>query len=877
MGKKVFVGILFVLSFLSQSVDIYAQKKYKLVLDYQYDYPFSFSANGLASVRKDGKYGYIDKTGKVVIPFQYNYVNDFMDNGLALVNYGNYCLIDQTGRVVVSLSQYSSVDIFSEGLARVARDGKWGYIDQTGKQIIDCQFSYISLSFSEGLTQVMKGGIWGYADKTGKVVIDFQFEDARDFSKNGLALVQKDEKWGYINKSGKFVISNKFDDAKSFNDAGIATVQKDGKKFCIDESGKTMPYDEAKYTDNEFTPVRKGNKWGFLNQKRKLIIDCQFDGVTGFSEDGLCGVNKDGKRGYIDQTGKVAINLEYEQVWGFYKGYANVKKGGKIGVVDKTGKLVVDCLYDDISYFHSDGLTAVKKDEKWGFVDNTGKLVTNCQFNKVEYFNDGLCAVMKGDKWGYIDETGSFAIDCQFEYAGTCRNGIVNVKKNGKYGSYMQVDPKKEIEDYVKPEFASWQQKGKYESSESYLERVSESNSKKKVEELMFAAVQKIAPTYCDWRTNKNEYDPDNQTFKINIAGLPSFYLKVPVAEAEAFDTSASRLQFSDVQYAMSSDGNFFLKKAFIKNPINDKAYTYSSTDNAIFAATQLNINTDPLKFNIQTVDNTQSVITDSKIINVGQADVDLNIPVNPQTNDKTFAVIIANENYQKEVKVKFAGNDGKIFKEYCEKTLGIPSQNIHFVADATFGNMKSEIKWITDVITAYNGQAKVIFYYAGHGMPNESDKSAYLLPVDGFSSDFETAIKLNDLYSRLTANPAQSVTFILDACFSGSARDNGMLAEARGVKVKPRAEVLRGNSYCLSAATGEETAYPFSAKQHGLFTYFLLKKLQETKGDATYKDLFEYVKTNVGQQSVVVNQKSQTPQVQASQNMKGWETMKLR
>jgi hypothetical protein len=102
------------------------------------------------------------------------------------------------------------------------------------------------------------------------------------------------------------------------------------------------------------------------------------------------------------------------------------------------------------------------------------------------------------------------------------------------------------------------------------------------------------------------------------------------------------------------------------------------------------------------------------------------------------------------------------------------------------------------------------------------------------------------------------------------------MLAEARGVKVKPRAELLVGNSIVISAATGDETAYPYASKQHGLFTYFLLKKLQETNGNATYKDLFDYLKTNVGQQSVVVNQKLQTPQLQVSSSLENWETMKL-
>lgn len=868
----------------------FAQKTYKLSVDYKYDYSFVYSSNGYAAVRMNDKYGYIDRDGNLVIDFIYDNAQTFMDNGLALVSNNRmrangfgfdsyYSLINHTGQVVTYLNDYSSVFTYIGEYAKVLKNGKWGLIDQSGKLIIDCKFESISSYFQQGLAPVKLNGKYGYIDKKGNIVIECKFDDANDFSDNGLAVVGKDDKYGYINTAGKFVIDNEFDDASDFDVPGIAKVEKDGKKFYIDEDGRTLPFDEVRgVAKNGLSAVRKGTKWGFINLKRKVVIDFQFDGVTDFSDDGLAGVNKDGKRGYIDITGKPVIDFQFDQVWGFYKGYGTVLKNKKLGVIDKTGKIVVDFIYDGINYFPAEGLTPVRIGKKWGFIDINGKQVVDCQYDEVKYYlTNGVCPVRKGSKWGYIDATGNVVVALQFEEPGFAHNGFITVKKNGKYGCYRESNPQKELEDFIRPEFAKWQQKGKYESSDAYLARVSEANSKKKAEELMALAVQKIAPSYCDWRTFSNEYDPDNQTFKLEVVGIPPFYLKVPVTEAEAFDTSSTKLQFSDIQYALNPSGKFFLQKATITNPVNDKVYNYSSENSATFAVNQFNLNYDPLKLNAQVTSNNQAVNTQSNTILVGQSDVDINIPVNPQTNDKTFVVIIANENYQKEVKVKFAANDGKIFKEYCEKTLGIPSQNIHFTIDATYGNMKSEIKWITDVIAAYNGEAKVIFYYAGHGMPNEADKSAYLLPVDGFSSDFETAIKLNDLYARLTEKPSQKVTFILDACFSGSARDNAMLAEARGVKVRPKADLLTGNSIVISAATGDETAYPFSTKQHGLFTYFLLRKLQETKGDVTYKELFEYIKTNVAQQSVVVNQKSQTPQVQTSPSISGWEVLKLK
>lgn len=247
-------------------------------------------------------------------------------------------------------------------------------------------------------------------------------------------------------------------------------------------------------------------------------------------------------------------------------------------------------------------------------------------------------------------------------------------------------------------------------------------------------------------------------------------------------------------------------------------------------------------------------------------SDVDQNIPINSIKNDNTFAVVIGNENYLKEIKVDYALNDSRVFKQYLQKTLGLPNNNIQYIENGTFGQILDALKWINDVIKAYNGKAKIIFFYAGHGMPDEQSKSAYLLPVDGSSQNPQTAVKLVNVYNKLTEFPSNSVTVFLDACFSGAAREqNSMLAEGRGVRIKPKNDLFSGNLVVLSAATGDETAFPYRDKQHGMFTYFLLKKIQETKGNVILGELSDYIITNVSQQSLLVNKKSQTPQVNSS------------
>ena len=256
---------------------------------------------------------------------------------------------------------------------------------------------------------------------------------------------------------------------------------------------------------------------------------------------------------------------------------------------------------------------------------------------------------------------------------------------------------------------------------------------------------------------------------------------------------------------------------------------------------------------------------------------VDTGIPVISRVNKNTFAIIFANEDYQKETKVDYAKNDGEIFKDYCHKTFGLPENNIHFVANATMNNFIDELDWLQQVCNAYDGEASVIFYYAGHGIPDETSGSAYLIPADGNSRLLRTCFNINELYETLGKLPAKKVTVLMDACFSGAKRDGGMLASARGVAIKAKASAPKGSMIVLSAAQGNETAYKYEAGKHGLFTYFLLKKLKDSKGNVTLGELSQYIQNQVKRYSIVENGKSQTPTVQASDNLKGsWESMMI-
>lgn len=251
--------------------------------------------------------------------------------------------------------------------------------------------------------------------------------------------------------------------------------------------------------------------------------------------------------------------------------------------------------------------------------------------------------------------------------------------------------------------------------------------------------------------------------------------------------------------------------------------------------------------------------------------------PYTGRKSERTFALIIANEEYEMAGNVDMATNDGLAMKEYFSKTFGLTDKQIFYYPNATYGKIAKAIRDVKSVAEAYNGDINLIIYYAGHGIPDNATKDAYIMPVDADGTDPGVCYSLRKLYEELDAMHLKQCVVFLDACFSGAKRDGDMIIAARGVAIKAKKEKPKGSTIILSATSDEQTAFSYKEQQHGLFTYFLLKYFQDKKGKVELGDLADYITTNVSQQSVMINGKKQTPTIVVSDNMgSSWRERKL-
>lgn len=153
--------------------------------------------------------------------------------------------------------------------------------------------------------------------------------------------------------------------------------------------------------------IANGDKYGYIDQKGKVIIEGQWDFASDFA-DGIARV--------VNGDGEVLSSITYPSP-------------GKTGFIDTTGRYVIPMEYSFIDYFRGESITRFTrgqyvcedmfgcenpyKGSKWGLIDNTGKIVV--ADDKYDFIDKSILdkksrkvifGVTCGDKFGIIDACG---------------------------------------------------------------------------------------------------------------------------------------------------------------------------------------------------------------------------------------------------------------------------------------------------------------------------------------------------------------------------------------------------------------------------------------------------------------------------------------
>lgn len=431
--------------------------------------PFIKFYDGYLQVRRNNRFGFIDKFGNEVVHCKYSRVENFR-NGLAIV-YGDKNIetgeiasgmVDSKGQEVLQCNEtrYEGSYNFNKKYNLIDRNGRYEMVDKEGR--LRFLFSDGKVyTFSDGLALDKKNGKYGFIDKSGKTVIPFVYDEASNFSE-GLAAVGNGGRLGFIDKSNHIVIPFDYyyyenaimaEFEGEFN-GGIACVyNRDYLKGCIDKTGKIVqPYSDddichlmdgvyMKKTDDQIILFNKSGVLGKFDNSRGI----EYNDIYG-NFDGYIFVGRNGKKGVIDKNGKEILPCVYKMIDHFEDKYRvsenrliaaenrliEAKDENGTYLYDKTGKLIVSSDYD-IEHF-LDGIIQVSKDNRYGFIDMFGRIITPCIYDEVGSFNSSFAIVCKNDSWGVIDNNGKEVIPCKFKYVSSFSNGLAVVNNNGELG-----------------------------------------------------------------------------------------------------------------------------------------------------------------------------------------------------------------------------------------------------------------------------------------------------------------------------------------------------------------------------------------------------------------------------------------------------------
>lgn len=251
-------------------------------------------------------------------------------------------------------------------------------------------------------------------------------------------------------------------------------------------------------------------------------------------------------------------------------------------------------------------------------------------------------------------------------------------------------------------------------------------------------------------------------------------------------------------------------------------------------------------------------------------SDVDAPPPALARGRVDGVAVVIGIERTRQGLpRADYAAKDARVFAEYLTKTLGYREENVALLIDERAAKSDLE-KYLEDWLPRKAGPgATVVVFYSGHGAPDPTRGSAYLVPYDGDPAYLgKTGYPLARLYETLGRLKGRRSLVLLDACFSGAGRRSALAKGARPLVSRIAPPPAPADLAVLSAAASDQIGGAYDEKGHGLFTYFLLRAVRDAAAQGrapTAEELLDAVSGKVEAEARRLTGNEQTPQLQAA------------
>lgn len=209
---------------------------------------------------------------------------------------------------------------------------------------------------------------------------------------------------------------------------------------------------------------------------------------------------------------------------------------------------------------------------------------------------------------------------------------------------------------------------------------------------------------------------------------------------------------------------------------------------------------------------------------------------------------------------LKYAGSDAKLFYD-CYRDSGTDgfSDENSFELYKVPPEYRTVGRDLSRVLKKAKLKDTVVFYFAGHGVVDESDTLYLALHDTELDALDFSAISTSKLLSQFDDCRAQRKILILDCCHSGAIIGQGRGAENAGMLTELENHTGQG-TVILTSCQETEQAREVKDLGHGVFTYYIVEGLkgaadENRDGVITKDELYNYVTKSFNEKNI-----TQTP-----------------
>lgn len=156
-------------------------------------------SEGYRAVKRNGRYGFIDREGRLRIANRYEGVQPFREGFAAVKILGKWGFINLHDNITVQ-PVYDEVESFENKRALVRQKGMYGLIDPQGKLVLPVRYQSIE-ALPSGNLLIRIDNLYGLADASGKMLITARYDKLIDTGK-GYVIAVKNDKYGVLSLEG---------------------------------------------------------------------------------------------------------------------------------------------------------------------------------------------------------------------------------------------------------------------------------------------------------------------------------------------------------------------------------------------------------------------------------------------------------------------------------------------------------------------------------------------------------------------------------------------------------------------------------------------------------------------------------------------------